>query len=61
MTGLIQVFTSIFSVSLDKMGVTDIGLKSLSNRGLLFLAIGVTTATRQLDGTVPVDSERLTM
>jgi len=48
MVGKTHLLTKIFSATRDKMGVTEIGRKSLKEVGLAILGMGVTTASFQL-------------
>jgi hypothetical protein len=54
MEGRNHRLTMSLSAIRESIGVTEIGLKSDNEMGLGHLAIGVTIAVRQLEGTVPV-------
>ena len=49
--------TTSLSTSLDKIGVTDIGLRSEGIETGLVLGTGVMAAICQADGTLPIERE----
>jgi len=56
--GKIHLETTKFSATLERRGVTEIGLYSESVLGSATLGTGVTTACRHCKGTVPQEKDK---